>query len=84
MKITVNVDCTPAEARAFFGLPDVAPVNDIIVKAMSDRTRENIDTLSDPKVFWERAMAAGGSGMEAFQQMFGAAMRAAGSEPERR
>jgi Family of unknown function (DUF6489) len=26
MKITMNVDCTPAEAREFFGLPDLRPL----------------------------------------------------------
>jgi Family of unknown function (DUF6489) len=26
MKITVNVDCTPAEAREFLGLPDLRPL----------------------------------------------------------
>ncbi len=74
MKITVNVDCTPAEARAFFGLPDVAPVNEMIVSAMVERTKENIDTLSDPKLFWERAISASGTSMDAMSKMFAAAM----------
>ena len=26
MKITIDVDCTPAEAREFFGLPDLRPL----------------------------------------------------------
>ena len=30
MKITVNVDCTPDEARHFFGLPDVKPMQDAL------------------------------------------------------
>lgn len=75
MKITVNVDCTPSEARAFLGLPDFSPVNEAIVSAMVERTKENIDTLSDPKIFWERAIAMGGSSMEAMQNLFAAAMR---------
>ncbi|WOI53306.1 DUF6489 family protein [Parvularcula sp. LCG005] len=75
MKISVNVDCTPEEARAFFGLPDVAPVNDMIVSAMKERTRENIDTLSDPKIFWEKAMAASGQGMDAMSTMFNTMMK---------
>ncbi len=28
MKITVDIDCTPEEARAFFGLPNVQPMQD--------------------------------------------------------
>ncbi len=34
MKITIDVDCTPDEARAFFGLPDVAPVQQAFVDEM--------------------------------------------------
>ena len=75
MKITVNVDCTPSEARALLGLPDFAPINETIVSAMMERTKENLDSLSDPKLFWERAIAMGGSGMDAMQKFFGTAMR---------
>ena len=28
MKVNVEVECTPAEARAFLGLPDVTPLNE--------------------------------------------------------
>ena len=27
MKFTINVECTPEEARRFVGLPDVTPLN---------------------------------------------------------
>lgn len=74
MKITVNVDCTPTEARTFFGLPDVSPVNDMIVTAMVERTKDNIDTLSDPTKFWEQAMTTSGNGMDMMAKLFGAAM----------
>ena len=40
MKVTVDVDCTPEEARRFLGLPDLGPVHEAYVakmqKAMSD------------------------------------------------
>ena len=36
MKVTVDVDCTPTEARAFLGLPDVTPIHDKYVKTMLD------------------------------------------------
>ena len=70
MKITLDIDCTPTEARAFFGLPDVTAVNEIITDELAKRTRENLDTLADPKAFWDRAMSQGGAGMEAFARMF--------------
>jgi hypothetical protein len=34
MKITVDVDCTPEEARRFLGLPDLTPVHDAYVEKM--------------------------------------------------
>ena len=32
MKITVDIDCTPEEARHFFGLPDVKPMQDALMQ----------------------------------------------------
>ncbi|WP_340266473.1 DUF6489 family protein [Sphingobium mellinum] len=36
MKLSVDVDCTPAEARAFLGLPDLTPIHDKYVKTILD------------------------------------------------
>ena len=38
MKVTVNVDCTPEEARAFIGLPNIAPLQERMMKEMEERT----------------------------------------------
>mgnify|MGYP001811886328 FL=1 len=72
MKFTINVDCTPEEARAFFGLPDVTAVNEIIVNGIAKRTEENLETLTDPQKFFESAMTGGLGNMEAMQKMFAA------------
>ena len=45
MKINVEVDCTPAEARAFLGLPDVAPLNEQLVAEMQRRMTENMAAM---------------------------------------
>jgi len=37
MKITIDVDCTPEEARRFFGLPDVRPMQEAFVAEMQSR-----------------------------------------------
>ena len=70
MKISIDIDCTPTEARTFLGLPDVSVVNEIVTQELARRTRENLDSLADPKAFWERTMAQGGAGMEAFAKLF--------------
>ena len=40
MKITVEVDCTPEEARRFFGLPDVVPLQEAVMEQMRSRVAE--------------------------------------------
>jgi hypothetical protein len=35
MKISVDVDCTPEEARRFLGLPDLTPVHEAYVQRMT-------------------------------------------------
>ncbi|HUO55657.1 MAG TPA: DUF6489 family protein [Rhodoblastus sp.] len=42
MKITVNIDCTPAEARAFMGLPDFEPMQK---RAMEELEKRMMDAL---------------------------------------
>jgi hypothetical protein len=34
MKVTVDVDCTPEEARRFMGLPDLTPIHQAYVERM--------------------------------------------------
>lgn len=45
MKITINIDCTPAEARQFMGLPDVAPMQEAMLKELHERTMANVTSL---------------------------------------
>ena len=80
MKFTINVECTPEEARAFFGLPDVSAVNDMIMDGVAKRTEENLETFTDPQKFFETAMSGGLGNMEAMQKAF-AAMVAGATKP---
>jgi hypothetical protein len=50
MKVTVEVDCTPLEARAFFGLPDVQPMQAAMMDKMQDKMMENIDKFSPESI----------------------------------
>lgn len=42
MKVTVDVDCTPEEARRFLGLPDLTPVHQAYVDRMTKLAAEGI------------------------------------------
>ena len=72
MKFTINVECTPEEARAFFGLPDVSAVNDMIMDGVAKRTEDNLEAFTDPQKFFEAAMSGGVGNMEAMQKAFAA------------
>ena len=40
MKFTVDVDCTPEEARRFLGLPDLSPVHEAYVEKIVSEPRQ--------------------------------------------
>jgi len=48
MKVTVNVECTPEEARTFMGLPDVAPMQERMMEELEKKMQDNIRNL-DPE-----------------------------------
>lgn len=50
MKVTVDVECTAAEARAFLGLPDVQPLNDFMVEQMRKRVETNIQSMQPEEI----------------------------------
>ena len=45
MKITINIDCTPEEARRYMGLPDVAPIQEAMLKEMQERVMANVSSM---------------------------------------
>ncbi len=46
MKVTIDIDCTPEEARRFFGLPDVQPMQRAILAEMEKRTLEEMEKFT--------------------------------------
>lgn len=73
MKFTVNVDCTPEEARQFMGLPNVAPMQDAIMAQVQEQMQKNL-TAMDPEGMMKFWMPQGGAqsmggGMQAFSDM---------------
>jgi len=36
MKVTITIDCTPEEARAAMGLPDLTPVHDRYLQLLTE------------------------------------------------
>ncbi len=46
MKITVEVDCTPEEARAFLGLPDVKPLQEAAMEKLRQQMAQSANALA--------------------------------------
>ena len=72
MKISVQVDCTPKEARAFLGLPDVESLNAHLVKEMKSRMDANLAMVA-PEELMKNWMAFGGQASEQFMKLMTAA-----------
>ena len=69
MKVNVEVDCSPEEARAFLGLPDVQPMQEALMKELEQRLRANLQAM-DPEVMARTWLPAGIQGIEQLQKMF--------------
>jgi hypothetical protein len=80
MKATINIDCTPDEARQFMGLPDVQPFQEEMMKIMRDKVLENLKMM-EPEVAmrtWMPLMNQGMSqGMDFFKSMMSGAATSA-------
>ncbi len=66
MKITFDIDCTPEEARAFLGLPDVRPMQDRLMQDVQNRLAANLKTM-DPAEMLKLWLP---SDMKGFDRMF--------------
>jgi hypothetical protein len=70
MKVTVEMDMTPQEARAFMGLPDVEPLQKKMLEDMQARMKQAFDA-NDPEGMmraWMPLSYGAGGGADAFQK----------------
>src|SRR5579863_9471211 len=74
MKVTVNVECSPEEARAFMGLPNVQPMQEALMKELEERLRANIQSMS-PETMVKTWLPASIEGAEQLQKMFWSQMQ---------
>ena len=70
MKFTVDVDCTPEEARRFLGLPDLTPVHEAYVEKMKSYVSDgsSAEMFADAMKAWGPMNEAG---MAMWRQMLG-------------
>lgn len=76
MKINVEIECTPEEARNLMGLPDVSAANSVYV----DTVTKAMEGVSNPDQLQEYAKALapmGQVGLKLFQSFVEGGMKAA-------
>lgn len=83
MKVNIEIDCTPEEARQFMGLPDVERANDVYVDAMvgAMKGENNMEQLEK---FASQIAPMGQLGMKMFQNFMESAVAQAttGEKPK--
>ncbi len=77
MKVNIEIDCTPDEARRFIGLPEVAPMQERVMAEVEARMMRAI-TESDPQRLIENWLPLTMKGLESWQTLWGQMAAAAG------
>ena len=76
MKFEVEVEATPAEARAFLGLPDLTPLHDAWIERMKQFTFDgpSADDWQKMMSLWTKGVPGMSEGFDAWQKMMRTAM----------
>ena len=69
MKITMDIECTPEEARTFLGLPDVKPMQEQLMRELKDRMTANIRAM-EPDAMLRTWLPATMKGFDQMQEIF--------------
>ena len=69
MKVNVEIDCTPQEARQFFGLPDVQQMQTAVMEKLQQQMMTNIQSVS-PEALMQSWFTFDPKLAERFQDMF--------------
>ena len=83
MKINVEIDCSPDEARRFMGLPDVEKANAVYVDAFA-KAMKGAGNVEQMQEYAKQLAPMGQMGLKMFQSFVEGARKASeqGNEPE--
>ena len=80
MKVTINIDCTPLEARQFMGLPDVQPMQAAVLEEMQKRMMAEVAKFS-PENFMRTWFSEGQQSADWLREIFKGFAQAAAATP---
>ncbi len=67
MKMNVEFDCTPEEARRFLGLPDVTKANEVYVETIA-KAMQGVGSVDQLQELAKQVAPMGQIGLKLFQQ----------------
>ena len=76
MKVHVEIDCSPEEARKFMGLPDVSRANDIYVDTVANAMK-GVSSPDQLQEYAKQLAPMGQLGLKMFQSFVEGSMAAA-------
>lgn len=68
MKFSIDIDCTPNEARAFFGLPNVEALNAAMMEQVQKQMMDQLKAMAPEEI--AKAWMPNGAAWDQFQKMF--------------
>ena len=79
MKINIEIDCTPKEARTFLGFPDLEPLHEHMLGEFKDWMKQSAG-LMNPEAMLKMWAPMGGQGFEQMTKFMSEAMKSTMSE----
>ncbi len=81
MKVHIEIDCTPEEARSFMGLPDVGKANDVYIDMMS-KAMKCVNNTEQLQEYAKQLAPMGQAGFKLFQSFMEGANAARASKDQ--
>ena len=69
MNVNFEIDCTPLEARQFFGLPDIMPMQAAVMDKLQQQMMSNIEKIT-PEALMQSWFTFDPKLAERFQDLF--------------
>jgi hypothetical protein len=77
MKVTVDMDMTPEEARKLMGFPDLEPLQNAMMEKIQLQMEEYFNDISDPEAMFNKFMPLGVNAMEQYTNFYNGISKAA-------
>lgn len=75
MKVHIEIDCTPEEARTFMGLPDISKANSVYVDTMA-KAMKGVTSPDQLQEYAQQLAPMGQVGLKLFQNFVEGAVNA--------